>query len=238
MTQQQAEAVAAAVAAQQAQRGLAALVLRDMAAAWQRLNVAKLKQSRPLWVATVAGIVHRYGSASGALSVEFYNEARHAAGARSAFSVPVADIPTLDHVSSVMDWATRGLWSEQPDVEAAKTLADGAASKLTLDVGRQTIVDAVEQDKVAHGWARVARPSSCFFCAMLATRGAVYRSEQSAHFEAHDHCTCYVEPLFGAAYEAPAHVRQWESLYRESTAGKSGHAARLAFRQAFEGRAR
>jgi len=38
------------------------------------------------------------------------------------------------------------------------------------------------------------------------------------------------------AYEPPARVREAQALWVSSTRGKSGNAARIAFRQAVEGR--
>jgi hypothetical protein len=93
---------------------------------------------------------------------------------------------------------------------------------------------AIEADREALGWARVARPGACYWCAMQATRGAVFETEESASFKPHNDCHCTVEPLFGRHYEPPAHVRGWQALYKEST---DGEADKLnAFRRAYEGR--
>lgn len=44
------------------------------------------------------------------------------------------------------------------------------------------------------GWARVLTGErNCSFCAMLASRGAVYKSEKTAGFEPHDRCDCHPE---------------------------------------------
>jgi len=53
----------------------------------------------------------------------------------------------------------------------------------------------------------------------------------------HDNCRCQPEPVFGV-YEAPARVREAEALYETHVkdAGRKGKDARLAFRQAVEGR--
>lgn len=46
-------------------------------------------------------------------------------------------------------------------------------------------------------------------------------------------CRCHAEPVF-TAYEPSAQIREWQALYRTATAGKSGAAARDAFRKAVE----
>lgn len=63
----------------------------------------------------------------------------------------------------------------------------GAVSRLALDSGRDTIVESAQSDPSAVGWARVTGDNPCAFCAMLASRGPVYK-EDTVGFEAHDHC--------------------------------------------------
>ena len=58
----------------------------------------------------------------------------------------------------------------------------GAASRLVLNTGRDTIVEAVKRDPRALGWARVTDEAPCAFCAMLASRGPVYKSASVALF--------------------------------------------------------
>ena len=231
-----ASAVVVPATAQQTQAALSLLATRDLASAWQLLDVKDLRGSMPQWIGTVAGIVQRYGKASASMAADEYDAKRLAAGIKGSFSVPVADPPPLEQVAKSMKWATKGLWSDAPDVDAAQTMSTGAGAKLILDSGRLTVVNAVSADRRARGWARVLGDADpCPFCAMLASRGAVYRSEATASFEAHDHCACGVEPLFGV-YTPSDQVRELQALWRSSTRGKSGDAARKAFADAYNAR--
>jgi hypothetical protein len=118
----------------------------------------------------------------------------------------------------------------------AKARLAAASEKLVLDSGRDTIVNNVQRDRKANGWARIPEPGACYFCAMMATRGAVYRSEKSASFKSHDHCRCHVEPVF-TAYEPTAQIRGWQQQYTDATRGVYGMKnQQRAFRRAFEGR--
>jgi hypothetical protein len=72
----------------------------------------------------------------------------------------------------------------------------GALGKLVLGGGRNTITGTVKADRQALGWMRATAGSPCTFCRMLASRGAVYKSERSAGFESHGHCACTPEPLY------------------------------------------
>jgi hypothetical protein len=78
------------------------------------------------------------------------------------------------------------------------------------------------------GWQRVASDNACAFCEMLAARGAVY-SEESADFEAHDGCTCTVEPVWRREADPPAIVDLREEI-ATVTGGLSGRAALAAWR--------
>lgn len=104
----------------------------------------------------------------------------------------------------------------------------GAATSLVLDGGRRTITETATRAGVS--WARVTDGAPCAFCAMLASRGAVY-SKGTVSFRAHDHCGCTAEPMFANAALPPRSV-QWRAAWEASTQGKSGTDALNAFRAA------
>lgn len=71
------------------------------------------------------------------------------------------------------------------------------------------------------GWRRVSSGSGCGFCAMLESRGAVYKRERSAGFSAHDGCSCTAEPVWRREDEPP-HVRDLQREWAEVTQGYYG----------------
>lgn len=221
-------------AQQAAQAGLASLVLQDLEAAWPHLDPRNMKGTLPDYTTIVYSLTRKYGPISGALAGRFYQAVRRAAGLPSG-RVLVADPPPLQQVQTAVQWATTDLWADPAAADAARVKVDGAVAKLVQDVGRFTITDTVQADPKARAWARVTEPNPCAFCALLATRGAVYK-EHTVGFKAHDHCRCHPEPVFGA-YEPSAQVRQWQADYAKATRGVSGSRnQRIAWRQAFEGR--
>ena len=221
-----------------AQASLAQALAVQVAAAWRLLDPARLADTVPRLSAGVAALVHRYGLASSHVAGLYYEAARELAGVAGRVTVVPAQPAGLDRVTAGVQWATRDLWRPdyQDSLEPARVMVAGVAGQLALDAGRDTVIGAVHRDRQARGWARHVEPGACAFCAMLAARGAVYRSRQTAEFQAHGHCRCQPVPVFGA-YEPTAQVREWQALWESSTRGKSGAAARLAFRQALEGRA-
>lgn len=161
---------------------------------------------------------------------------RAAAGITAPFRPVIPDPPPVEQVAASVRWAVQPFYEGTPDLRVFTTKVSGAAEKLVLDVGRDTILHNVQRDKQAKGWARVPEPGACYFCALLATRGAVYRSEGSADFQSHDHCRCHAEPVF-TAYEPSAQVRDWQVQYAQATAGVHGMKnLQRAWRAAYEGR--
>lgn len=234
---------ATASSAQAAQSGLVSAMLTPLGTAWLYLDVSQMARTLPDFTARIAALVHRFAPASATLAAMFYREQRRAAGITAPFTPRPADPPPLEQIGKTVSWATRDLWtigtdtqpaSEQQMVAAAQTQLAGAIDKLVLDTGRNTIIDNVTADPKAKAWARVPEPGCCYFCAMLAIRGAVYGSEQSADFKTHDHCRCQPEPVFNA-YEPTAQIRQWQALWADSTAGVHGMKnMQKAWRAAFE----
>lgn len=220
--------------AQATQAGLAYLVLQDLEGAWAHLNPANLKATLPDFTLIVHALTTKYGRISGALSGRYYQGVRRAAGLPSGV-IRVANPAPLQQVRTVLGWATTDLWADPTAEPVARVKVDGAVTKLVQDVGRHTILDTVKADPAAKGWARIPEPGCCAFCALLATRGAVYKNQQTASFKSHDHCRCHAEPIF-TAYEPSAQVRQWQADYAQATRGVRGSRnQRNAWRQAFEG---
>lgn len=253
---QQAQAQPAPPDAQASQAGLAIALGLALAALWPNLDLTNLRGQLPAFTAAVAQQVQRHAQASASLAAVQYRRERAAAGVVGAFTPVPADPPPVQQVAQAVDWALQPLWNSNvlaaaqglPEAEptealpsASSALADAKArlaastEQMVLDAGRNTIIDSAQSDRRAKGWARIPEPGACSFCLMLATRGAVYRSEATADFKSHDNCRCHVEPVF-TAYEPSAAVRQAQALWASSTRGKSGNAARIAFRQAVAGR--
>ena len=84
----------------------------------------------------------------------------------------------------------------------------GAVTNLALEGGRELIHETVMADEEAIGWARVDDGDPCAFCAMLISRGAVYKSADTAGraknkqfvgpgmFKFHNHDGCSAVPVF------------------------------------------
>lgn len=112
-----------------------------------------------------------------------------------------------------------------------RSALEATAQRLVAAGGRQTVLATVESESRIVGYRRVTAASACAFCAMLASRGAVYASEagatrvgagrtdrirgtQSPGASYHDHCRCTAEPIYRSEPE-PREVlelrERWEA---------------------------
>ncbi|MGY1436694.1 VG15 protein [Streptomyces reniochalinae] len=131
--------------------------------------------------------------------------------------------------------------------EEAKRLALarqlGGAVDLVLSGGRKVIDDGITRDRRCIGWRRVASGSCCSFCAMLASRGAVYKDQKSAlgtrkgngrggrGAGVHRACQCRMEPVYSRKSKPTPNEARYERMWRESGGDP------LEFRRMVEGRA-
>lgn len=118
-----------------------------------------------------------------------------------------------------------------PSLRIMTSRLAAAAQRLTLAGDRLTVMGTIRSSRgrIA-GYRRITRATPCAFCAMLASRGAVY-SETTVDFQAHDSCGCSPEPLYERETEPPD-VVALRAQWNEATAGLSGAEALAAFRRA------
>lgn len=94
---------------------------------------------------------------------------------------------------------------------------DGSLQRAVFDGARNTIV--LNVDRTGSRWARHARADACAFCRLLATRGAAYKSSETAAKAYHDACRCIaVEIRDGQSYEPPDYVQAWDDEYAKARA--------------------
>ncbi|MFC8531928.1 hypothetical protein [Nocardia sp. NPDC057227] len=109
---------------------------------------------------------------------------------------------------------------------AARALSTRVAARIALDGGRRVVQRAVDLDQEAIGWARVLNASPCYFCALLASRGAVYKADSFASADGrfdgdgiaktHDKCRCGMRPVYSPNdffdHTAADALRQWKEV--------------------------
>lgn len=231
-----------------AQAAFVSLIADLIARAWDALfDPHDLKGSTPKLAAAVEAIVTHYGRASSAAALDFYRSERRATGVPGRPSLNLSPVAPTEDVRAAVERALHPLYGPvTPEaIQTAQNVLTSETEQMVLDQSRGTLVGAVEADREAKGWARVTEPGACSFCRLLATRGAIYKTETSGDFRAHHKqsdgsggtCRCHVEPTF-TEYEPTAQARQDLADYRDLTEkyGKSGRDILIAWRQHVEGR--
>lgn len=115
-----------------------------------------------------------------------------------------------------------------------------AAERVAMNGGRSTVWNHMQRDRKVVGYIRLSRTGTpCGWCAMLISRGPVYRSSSSAEYadgdRYHDNCHCYAEPVFSREQYNSSSLyelnRRYEELWPKVTRGLSGKAAVSAWRR-------
>ncbi len=225
-----------------AQLGVRAATSRDVMQLWGTVDPTNLTGTYDRFARAATVLTRaRHGTSSGVAASyqEEFRKAEKVAG-RAAIKLGAALTPA-DALNAIRGAGLSGIINARqrgfsPQAAARNGLVKvlGTATRLVLGGGRDTILESVAADTQVTHWQRVTSGEPCAFCAMLATRGAAFTAEESAGFEAHDHCSCSAE----AAYEGSAMPltsqalrSQWDTV----TAGLSGDDAINAFRSALAG---
>jgi hypothetical protein len=249
-----------------AQGRLAALTASQMLRLFPLLvtgGTIDLNTARWLEVALAALTTHR--AASAALAAQFATAFRMIeSGTLDGFSpAPAITLPIDAVTTSLMvlgPQAYRREVARQLGVEprdlTERALADArlprpvqdklaantarAAMRHVQNGARDTLDNAIREDKAVVGYVRTTSGTPCYFCAMLASRGPVYQDDSFADSDprfhgpgdqkVHDGCGCMLLPMYRrAGKQWPGRAKEFDALWRANP-------SITKFRQAYEGR--
>lgn len=181
---------------------LRAQTIKDLLKLWPALDWRDLERTYPAWFSGASALVARDRVRSAGLASLYLKAHRLQAGIPGtpnvilASTAPAEQVATSLYVTTVVavkKSSAAGKTAQQAMTDAF-VQSSGAATKLVLNGGRETVMQTTTADPRTAGWQRVGTPR-CDFCAMLIGRGAVY-SEATADFASHDHCACTAEPVY------------------------------------------
>jgi hypothetical protein len=255
-----------------AQQQVRAEFLTRFLALWPLLDSTRLDETSPGWTQAVLNEITASRMDSARVATQYFEEfaAAEAPSTPRRARIEIPDLPTSGRRSARVsvpdiDWkpadrAARvslnvtGPASQKSKARRGKPLqvardesfneSAGAASRHVFTGGRQSLLTLVESDDQVIGWVRVTDGDPCSFCAMLASRGPVFKkgsfSESDprffgpGEFKVHDNCACTMEPVFDRATLWPGRAAEFRRLWRTATQGYSGQDALNAFRRAYE----
>lgn len=263
------------------QLGVRSRMLTNLLRLWPLLDVRRLDATSPEWLRLSTLTIAEHRRESMRLAARYYEQLRAVeapdadpyrarwidsvpetaadAAIRQSLIVtgPVAAKTATQRITNLAELdapaAERALEKVQ---QTALVQVQGAAVRHVLDGGRELLREEAAQDRVALGFARVSDGNPCYFCALMISRGFVYRTEDAAGrransstrnrngprevfvgeglYKFHDHCACTVEPLFTRDTPVPEQAMKYAAIYRDATKRKSGPAAMSAFRAAYD----
>lgn len=174
-----------------AQRELVRMARNELSGFFATVDMTRPEMVRDALVEIVPLLVQEYGELAATAAAEWY-ESVHP-GAFLAQTAP-RTFPEAGVVESVRYHAGQ-LFTDDPG--AAFDGLSGAMQRFVFYSGRSTVARNVQRDPARPRFARVpAGAHTCAFCLLMASRGFVYWSRETAgmteHF--HDSCDCMVTP--------------------------------------------
>lgn len=203
---------------------------RQLVEIFPALNLKELDRTAPGWVYAVEGVASKHHAKSQTLASDVYTDVRREAGVRSRVSFVLPDIDGQKLRASLL-WGGPGMGKRMmrdggkiPDVATALFSQTTATTlRMGANGGRQMIAATAARDQATegrYGFIRVPGPRPCGFCAQVAIQ--VYRSEDTAGGDFHDHDKCTAMPrIRDALPEGYAQrIDEWTDVYVENRAMK------------------
>lgn len=193
------------------QRRVAELAQREIDRTWLGISSLSPVDAKELIADLALDLVDTFGPIAAALAADFYEEVRLDEGIQSPHSVIVANAPVAEKVASSAFWASQPLFDGKPIAARARLL--GAVQRHVQQAGRDTLFQNGDNDRARPRWARRPDGNPCKWCSMLASRGAVYLSEDTAggFNDWHDDCNCQPEMSFDGevSYDLDAAIARY-----------------------------
>jgi hypothetical protein len=179
-------------------------------ALWDRLDVSDLDRSTPAWLNANVAAARRFQKESNDLAARYMPMYRDAELGDAAGPIVSAGFNTAATRQALLlagpvrvKLLVKGGSSADAAYAGALRKFTGIMRRQVLSGGRELIDKTTGADQQAVGWRRVTDGNPCAFCAMLASRGPVYRSQDRARAIAgsglryHGHCGCTAEIVYG-----------------------------------------
>ena len=150
------------------------------------------------------------------LAKEYFDQAHTVHTGKYQQDAKMADDPDPKKVEADVRYSARCLFQEEPNADAFIKSCTAQAQRHAMASANQTVIDNCRKKKVRY--ARVpTSPHPCDFCLMLASRGFVYATRETAGElgQYHNHCRCRIVPGFGKnptlkGYDPDALYEEWQ----------------------------
>lgn len=181
--------------------GIESLAVADLRRVWRRFDLTDAVAARRALEEVLPALVDRYGEVSATVGGDWYDDLRARSSPPGRFTAVMADPPATGAVRANVRWSVTPLFSETRDSRQAFARAALVLSRHALQPARDTVTRSARRDPARPRWARVPGAADpCAFCLMLASRGPIYHTEDTAGGLNPDHyhadCRCSPTPLW------------------------------------------
>jgi len=159
-------------------------------------------------------LVAPFVEAAGVTAAQWYSEVRAEADVGGSFAPVVAASVPADQARGMVFRAMSPRFGQSGST--VFRLLSGSTQRLIAGGARNTIEASSRADRVRVGYQRMPAPGCCAFCGMLASRGPIYRSEETAssiYTRYHDHCRCIAVPVFSGKSEINSVLEATQAKY-------------------------
>lgn len=219
-----------------AQARLGADTVRLMQSTWPLLDPTSLDATMARWLRVNLPIIDRQARRSADLASTYLRAFRAAEVGVSDWAPMLIELPSTEAVTTSLTVtgpvrikkATEAGVPLRRAVSTAQAATAAAGMRHTLAGGRSLITRSIRADRRALGWVRTTSGDPCAFCAMLASRGAEYKTDSfnksdprftgAGKFKVHDNCSCGLEPVYHRDTNLPAGTARYQELWKQAAA--------------------
>lgn len=151
------------------------------------------------------------------LAADFYDGLRASFGISDEFNAEVYSHREPEATDGAVRAFADKLKGDTPNVNAFQNLCADRIDYETRLAANKCVEHNAKRDPLKPKWARVPTGiETCEFCIMLASRGFVYHSEETAS-HAHAHCDCRIVPSWDKSpkaqgYDPDDYYKQWRDM--------------------------
>lgn len=202
---------------------------RRLWALWKRLPLEDLGTLEDALYQLYPRLVEESAEVASSAALEWYEKQREAEGVEKAYS-PAMPTGLVDEneAAKIVGAAIRDLREGVGRARVLTRLTDGAR-KLISDAGRATTQHAAERDPKKPRYARVPTGAeTCAWCMLWASRGFVYKSEETAQFKrSHFKCDCQIVPSWDKRPRVRGYdSKRYERMYQQAVDDLADEGAR------------
>lgn len=159
--------------------GVLTLATREMADVLGSLSGESPRDALAVLLDAAPQVIDPYAQVMTDLGATFYEQIREESGVDVPYTAGTIELPAPSRYESLVRWSVSPLF-DQAATTTALMMLSGGMQRMLMDMSRDTIIGNGSIDRVQVGYQRVPKAGACAFCAMLASRSAVYSSQEAA----------------------------------------------------------